>query len=301
MQATTLLILAAGMGSRYGGLKQLDPVGPSGEVVLDYSVADAIRAGFTRVVFVIREEFAEEFRRTVGQRFAGRIAVDYAYQRLDDLPAGFAVPEGRSKPWGTGHAVLAAREVVKEPFAVVNADDFYGRDAFAQLGRFLGRLDPAAARYALVAYRLKNTLSENGTVSRGICEVSDEGKLVSVREMTKIARTPNGAENREDAGQAVALSGEELVSLNTWGFSPALFSQLERLFWDFLAWRGQEEKAEFYLPAAIDALIQAEEAVVEVLETDAFWYGITYREDKPVVVAGISRLTDYGEYSSPLW
>ncbi len=285
----SLVILAAGMGSRYGGLKQLDAVGPGGETLLDYAVHDAVRAGFERVVFVIRRAFEAEFRSLVGGRYAGMMRVDYVFQELDALPADFTVPPGRSKPWGTGHAVWCARQAIDGPFAVVNADDFYGRDSFAQLARFLraagvvGR--PAAA---LVGFTLANTLSENGAVSRGVCAVRADGLLRAIVEHTGI--------RREDVGPGRSFTGDETVSMNCWALTPAVFTGLERQFAAFLRERGSEPKAEFYLPAAVSDLIATGEAEVQVLPTQASWFGITYREDRPGVVAAIGRLIAGGEY-----
>ena len=267
MSQPTLLILAAGMGSRYGGLKQLDPMGPHGETVLDYSVFDALRAGFGKVVFVIRRDFEEEFKTKVGSRFDRKIPVEYAFQSLTDLPAGFTVPEGRTKPWGTTHAVLAAEKLLNEPFAMINADDFYGHDAFAKLAADLRKPRPAGTavkNYSMVGFQLKNTLSEHGSVARGVC-TSRNGKLASVTEMTKIVKTATGARNEEDAANPVELTGNELVSMNFWGFTPELFPQLHTAFVDFLKQQGSDPKSECYVPKVVDALIKAGQAEVEVL------------------------------------
>ena len=299
----TLLILAAGMGSRYGGLKQLDAMGPSGEVVLDYSVFDAIRASFGKVVFVIRREFEEQFRSQIGAKFAERITVEYAFQDLHDLPEGFSLPEGRRKPWGTAHALLAAEKVVHEPFLMINADDFYGRDAFAKIAADL--MTPRAAdgksHYSMVGFYLKNTLSDHGYVSRGVCERGADGMLKTVLEMTKIYRTPTGAENREVEGAYVPLTGDEVVSMNFFGFTPDVFVHLRAAFVKFLQERGQDLKAECYVPASIDALIQVGKADVRVLESNDSWFGVTYPEDKADVVAAIRALVDRGAYPSSLW
>ncbi len=293
----TLLVLAAGMGSRYGGLKQIDPVGPSGETVLDYAVFDALRAGFGRVVFVIRRDFEEIFRAQIGAKYAGRVAVDYVFQSLDALPAGRTPPAGREKPWGTGHAVWCAREAVREPFAVINADDFYGVDSFAQLARFLTS-DAAASRtgavqFAMVGFRLANTLSEHGAVARGICTAGAGGRLESLTERTGILAV--------DVGLGRAFSGDEIASMNCWGFTPALFAGLDRQFGAFLAERGGELKAEFYLPAAVSTMIAQGEATVRVLPTESAWFGVTYREDKPRVVAAIAELVRAGKYPAKLF
>jgi NDP-sugar pyrophosphorylase family protein len=294
----TLLVLAAGMGSRYGGLKQIDPVGPSGETVLDYAVFDAIRAGFGRVVFVIRREFEALFREKIGAHYAGRIAVDYVFQDLDALPAGCAVPAGREKPWGTGHAVWCAREAVREPFAVINADDFYGEDSFRQLARFLAAPSVAAttdgrAEFALVGFRLANTLSEHGAVSRGLCATGPDGRLASITEHTGIVAA--------DVGPGRSFGGDETVSMNCWGFSPRLFAGLDAQFCAFLAARTGEPKAEFYLPAAVSALIARGEAEVRVLPTASAWFGVTYREDKPRVMAAILERVRAGSYPERLF
>lgn len=289
----TLLVLAAGMGSRYGGLKQIDPVGPSGETILDYSVHDALRAGFTRVVFVIRRDFDQVFRERIGARYVGRLAVDYVYQALDVLPSGFTVPAGREKPWGTGHATWCARDAVREPFAVINADDFYGRDSFLQLARFLRGATPDEA--AMAGFRLDRTLSENGAVSRGVCAVAEDGALHSVTEHTGI--------KREDVGPARAFSGAEAVSMNCWGFTPAIFPALGELFSRFLREEAPANplKSEFYLPGSISSLIAAGRLRVKVLPTTSDWFGITYREDKPRVVAQLEALVQRGDYPAKLW
>lgn len=299
----TLVILAAGMGSRYGGLKQVDPVGPSGETIMDYSIYDAARAGFDRVVFVIRRDFEEVFRKTIGAKYEGAVAVDYAFQSMDDLPIGYRVPDARSKPWGTAHAIRAARSVVHAPFAAINADDFYGRDAFQRLAAFLTRAvpAPAKARYAMVGYKLAQTLSENGSVARGVCRVGADGVLRSITEMTKLVRVPGGAENREDAAQPVALTGAELVSLNLWGFTPDLFAALEARFSPWLERNIGNAKAEWYIPFVVDEMIRDGAAEVEVLPTESSWFGVTYREDKPVVVSAVQALVGAGEYPVKLW
>lgn len=292
----TLLVLAAGMGSRYGGLKQIDPVGPAGETVLDYAVHDALRAGFGRVVFIIRRDFEEVFRAQVGAKYAGRIAVDYVFQALDALPAGFTPPPGREKPWGTGHAVWCARDVVREPFAVINADDFYGADSFARLGRFLSGLPtPHAtpAPFAMVGFKLANTLSEHGSVARGICTAGSDGRLVSIVEHTGILP--------EEIGPGKKYTGAEIASLNCWAFTPALFAGLDAQLRTFLTERGREPKAEFYLPAAVSTMIQQGTATVQVLPTESSWFGVTYREDKPRVVASIAALVASGQYPARLF
>ena len=299
----TLVVLAAGMGSRYGGLKQVDPVGPSGEAILDYSVFDAIRGGFGKVVFIIRKDFEAEFKEKVGKKYEGLVPVDYCYQDLNDLPPPYKFPEGRTKPWGTAHAVRAARNVVKEPFAVINADDFYGRDSFAKLGEFLSQSGEDAAsplHFAMAGYRLDLTLSENGSVARGICDVAANGTLRGVTEMTKLVKAGDMAENQENPEAPVKVPLDARVSMNCWGFTPKLFAELEDRFVKFLAARGTEMKSEWYIPFVVDELIKEGKADCKVLPTDSRWFGVTYREDKPYVVSEIKKLVDAGEYPANL-
>ena len=302
MANSTLVVLAAGMGSRYGGLKQMDPMGPNGETILDYSVFDAIRAGFGKVVFVIREDFAEAFREGVGSRFADRIEVAYAFQRLDDLPDGFSVPEGRAKPWGTAHAVRAARDAVDGPFAVVNADDFYGRDAYARGAEFLASLAPGSspAECALVGYYLDNTLSEHGGVNRGITTI-DSGFLRDVEEIIDISRKEDGRITGEDVGGAEReMEAKDLVSMNFWCFGPEHFDQLEGEFRSFMEARGAEPKSECYIPTVVDSLISAGKAECRVLATTSSWFGVTYPDDKPHVTESIRGWIAAGEYPEAL-
>jgi len=294
----TLVVLAAGMGSRYGGLKQLDPVGPSGETILDYSVFDAIRGGFGRVVFVIRKDFETEFKEKVGRKYEGLVRVDYCFQDINDLPGSHAVPAGRTKPWGTAHATRAARSLVREPFAVINADDFYGRDAFAKLGAFLSEATPM--HFAMVGYRLDLTLSENGSVARGICTVAADGALKGVTEMTKLVRAGATAENRENPDAPVKVPLDARVSMNLWGFTPELFDALEARFPAWLDANIGREKSEWYIPFVVDELIKEGKAECRVLPTDSSWFGVTYREDKPYVMAEIKKLVDAGEYPANL-
>jgi NDP-sugar pyrophosphorylase family protein len=288
--APSLLVLAAGRGSRYGGLKQIDPVGPSGETVLDYAVFDAIRAGFSRVVFVIRRDFEEAFKETVTSKYAGRVEVGFVFQSVAEVPAGCAVAAGREKPWGTGHAVWCARSAMDGPFAVINADDFYGAGSFSLLAGFLGRA--SGTRFAMVGFRLSRTLSENGTVSRGICRERD-GVLVSITEELAIARS--------DVGPGRRLSGDETVSMNCWGFTPALFAGLEAGLRAFLSEKGSDPKAEWYLPSAVSDLISGGSASVEVLASEDSWFGITHREDRPGVSAAIEALVSKGAYPRRLF
>jgi NDP-sugar pyrophosphorylase family protein len=298
----TLLVLAAGMGSRYGGLKQMDPMGPSGETVLDYSVFDAIRAGFGKVVFVIREDFAESFKQTVGARFADRIEVDYAFQKLDDIPAEFSVPEGRTKPWGTAHAIRAARHVVKGPFAVVNADDFYGRDAYARAAEFFANLPVGQDKaLAMVGYPLENTLSAHGHVNRGICQTDESRNLTKVEEYLTIFREGDGLV-RGDAmdGSRREIANGTPVSMNFWAFGADFFNPLEEIFVQFLKDHGSEEKSECYIPTVVDELIRSGYAPCAVLETSSAWFGVTYPDDKPFVVESIARLVQSGDYPASL-
>ena len=299
----TLVILAAGMGSRYGGLKQVDPVGPSGETIMDYSVFDAVRAGFDRVVFVIRRDFEEVFRTTVGSKYEGVVAVDYAFQAMEDVPSGFSVPPERVKPWGTAHAIRAARSAVTAPFAAINADDFYGCDAFQRLGAFLAEPHAAQAkpRFAMVGYRLDQTLSDNGSVARGVCKVGADGLLVTVTEMTRLVRVPGGAENREDQARPVVLTGAERVSMNLWGFTPELFKALESRFPAWLTANMGNPKAEWYIPFVVDELVGEGAAEVAVLPTESAWFGVTYREDKPLVIEAVRQRVEAGEYPAKLW
>lgn len=294
----TLVVLAAGMGSRYGGLKQVDPMGPAGETVLDYSVYDAIRAGFDRVLFIIRRDFEKEFRAAIGDRFAGRVQVDYVFQALDALPAGHVVPEGRAKPWGTGHAVWCAREALNGPFAVVNADDFYGAGSFACLAGFLRAAASAKTttpEFAMVGFRLANTLSEHGAVSRGVCAVGSDGVLAGIEEHTGILA------NEVGSAPGMKYAPDTVVSMNCWGFTADFLPQLDICWRGFLATNGRSEKTEFYLPFAVNDLLRAGAARVRVLPINDQWFGVTYREDKPRVQAAIGALVASGAYPSPLW
>lgn len=298
----TLLVLAAGMGSRYGGLKQIDPVGPSGETLLDYNIYDARRAGFDRVVFVIRRSIEADFKAAVSPRYEGKIEVDYAYQELDQLPPGHSVPAGREKPWGTCHAVLAAREVVRGPFAIVNADDCYGQDALAQAAAYLRRLEHQGPvpEYGLVGYPMRNTLSDHGTVSRGVCRVDADGYLAGVVEETKIARDGQGGKVERAEGLVTRYTGDEPVSMNLWTFTPEVFEQIDRGFREFLQRSAGDLKAEYYIPSLADGLIRSGAARFRVLSTTSHWLGVTYREDKPLVQEGIRRLVEAGVYPARL-
>lgn len=284
----TLIVMAAGMGSRFGGLKQVEPVGPKGEAILDFSVYDAKKAGFTKVVFVIKHQIEKDFKRLVGERIEKQIPVEYVFQETDVLPEGFTCPEGRVKPWGTGHAVLCCKDVVKTPFAVINADDFYGADAFRQIIKGLQQ----GTDYCMVGFRLGNTVTENGYVSRGVCSMTD-GKLTGIQERTKIdAQCRYETEN----GELVALSPDTVVSMNMWGMQSDAFGYFEAGFKEFLTENIEKEKAEFYLPSVIDRLIQSGEKQVQILVAEDKWYGVTYREDKETVVNAIGRLVEEGKY-----
>lgn len=288
------------MGSRYGGLKQIDAVGPSGETILDFSVYDALRAGFGQIVFVIRKDIEDAFRQSIGARFEQRVPVKYVFQEIDDLPPGFTVPVGRTKPWGTTQAVLAADETIHEPFAVINADDFYGPESFHTLSR---HLQTESSSYAMVGFILRNTLSEFGSVARGICSVDENGYLQSVVEMTSIERDPAEIKSGSGikAGDGMRLSGAEIVSMNMWGFTPRVFDQLRAYFERFLDANSLDHRAECYLPNAVNSLIQSGESRVRVLPTTEAWFGVTYREDRPHVMENVGRLVRSGSYPERLW
>ena len=296
----TLLILAAGMGSRYGGLKQLDPITDNGEFIIDFSVYDAVVSGFDKIVFVIKEENLDIFRETIGKRFEDKVKVEYAFQKLDDLPEGFSVPEGRVKPWGTAQAMLAARHIVKEPFAVINADDFYGRSAYQLLAAHLGKVDTESdiAKFCMVGYVLENTLTENGTVSRGVCSVKD-GYLEDVVERTKISRAGNTAIYSDENGDT-KIPLDAIVSMNCWGFTPAIFDKVSEGFAKFLSEDNGDIKREYYLPFAVKEIMERGECTVNVYSSADSWYGVTYREDRDAVVASLAALKDSGVYPRKL-
>lgn len=298
MATPTLLVMAAGMGSRYGGLKQIDPVGPNGETIIDYSIYDAMRAGFGKLVFVIRKDIEQPFKETVGARFEKKIPVEYVFQELENLPPGFTVPTGRTKPWGTTQAVLMAEDKIREPFAVINADDFYGAESYRVLAE---QLKSGSQDYSMVGFVLRNTLSDFGSVARGVCRVSDSGYLERIEELTNIERDNDGAKNTAPDGAVTKLSGNEPVSMNFWGFTPAIFPQLRTVFHNFLQRSGNELKTESYVPAAIGELITAGQANVKVLRSNDSWFGVTYREDRPRVVDSIRTLVDAGKYPAALW
>jgi UTP-glucose-1-phosphate uridylyltransferase len=295
----TLLILAAGMGSRYGGLKQIDSIGPNGETILDYSIYDAIRAGFGKVVFVIRHDIETAFRETISRKFETRLHVEYVYQELDKLPAGFSVPGGRQKPWGTGHAILVGQEQINEPFAVINADDFYGFDSYRIVSNFLTTNQDSDI--ALVGFILRNTLSEFGTVSRGICQ-DNNGYIQTVVETTAIEKDGQHAKYVDNHGQTQSLTGDEIVSMNMWGFTPVIFDQLQHLFKDFLQTQFEDRATEeFYIPSAVTKLIAQNQARVELLRSQATWFGMTYQQDKSYVTEKIQYLIAEGVYPEKLF
>ncbi len=301
MSKATLFVLAAGMGSRYGGLKQLDHLGPSGETIMDYSVYDAIRAGFDRLVFVIRRSFDEAFRNEVIVKYKDKIEVAVVYQELDALPDGFELPAGREKPWGTNHAVLMAKDIIKEPFAVINADDFYGRHSFEVLREKLARMEGKQGEYCMVGYRVGNTLSERGGVSRGVCEVNEVGNLSDVVERIGIERIEGRIVFKDENGIEQELHENTPVSMNMWGFTPEYFEHSERMFIDFLRERINEAKSEYFIPTVVNDLIKNKKAEVEVLDTTSEWFGVTYAEDRPSVVAKLQALVNAGEYPAKLF
>lgn len=296
----TLLILAAGMGSRYGGLKQVEPVGPNGETILEYSIFDAIRAGFGKVAFIIRQHFADEFKNRFNSKLEDKIDVAYVYQELDKLPEGYKLPENREKPWGTGHAILMGKDLIKEPFAAINADDFYGTEAFHAMADFL-KNHVSSQKHGMVGYLLKNTLSDFGTVSRGVCKTDSDNNLIEITERTKIARENNTICYIDENGQKMELNEESLVSMNFWGFHPSLFQYLEDQFKDFLDENINSPNLEFYIPSAVFNLIKSGKIQSEVLIADSPWFGVTYPEDKTYVVEQIRELTDKGVYPKMLW
>ncbi len=297
----TLFVLAAGMGSRYGGLKQLDGVGPKGETIMDFSIFDAIRGGFGKVVFVIRKDFEPDFREKILTKYENHIPVELVFQAIDDLPEGFTAPEDRKKPWGTNHAVLMGKDVIKEPFAVINADDFYGRDSFAVLGEWLSSLEETKGKYCMVGYRVGNTLSESGSVARGVCETNEDRFLTDVVERTAIERIDGAISFTDENDTVQTLEETTPVSMNMWGFTPDYFEYSERIFKEFLAAEVNNPKAEFFIPLAINELINKGEATVKVLDTTSKWFGVTYAQDRPEVVGKLQALADAGEYPSPLF
>lgn len=300
----TLLLLAAGMGSRYGGLKQLDGLGPNGETIMDYSIYDAIKAGFGKIVFVIRKDFESDFREKILSKYEGHIPTELVFQSLDALPEGFAVPEGRVKPWGTNHAVLMAKDAIREPFCVINCDDFYNRDAFMVVGKFLAELPNGCSnRYAMVGFRVGNTLSENGTVARGICSKDAQENLTTVVERTEIMRVGGSVCYKDEQGEWTAVDDNTPVSMNMWGFTPDYFEHSEEYFKTFLADPKNMEnpKAEFFIPLMVNKLINENTATVRVLDTTSKWFGVTYAADRQSVVSKIQSLIDKGVYPAKLF
>lgn len=297
----TLFVLAAGMGSRYGGLKQLDGLGPNGETIMDYSIFDAIRGGFGKLVFVIRRDFEKDFREKIISKYENHIPVEVVFQDLNDLPAGFTCPEGRTKPWGTNHAVLMGKKVINEPFAVINADDFYGRDSFAVLGKALSEMDGKKNDYCMVGYRVGNTLSESGSVARGVCSTDKDGYLTTVVERTAIERIDGKVSFKDENNELVTIADNTPVSMNMWGFTPDYFEYSEKFFADFLKDNISNLKCEYFIPLMVNKLINDGTARVKVLDTTSKWFGVTYAADRQSVVDKIQALVDAGEYPDKLF
>jgi len=302
MKKPTLLVLAAGMGSRYGSLKQIDPVGPSGETIIDYSIFDAIRAGFGKIVFIIRKSFEQDFKDVFIAKLQNHIPVEYVFQEIDRVPEGIEISPDRTKPWGTGHAVLMAKDIIREPFAVINGDDFYGAGAFKTMSDYLSNLSPEQqTQFSLVSYQVGNTMSEYGTVSRGVCQGNKDGFLISVTERTNIQYTRGGIAYQEPDGTFVFLKPETLVSMNFWGFTPDYFTHIWPMFNEFIKANHDSLKAEFYIPSAIDRLISSSAASVKLLRSNERWFGITYKDDKPLVTEKLAQLVKAGVYPAKLW
>ena len=296
----TLFVLAAGMGSRYGGLKQIDGLGPNGETIMDYSVYDALRAGFGKVVFVIRKDFEEAFREVVISKYADKVPCEVCFQSVDKVPEGCTYNPERTKPWGTNHAVLMAKDLIREPFAVINADDFYGRESFQVLADYLKSVEGTKGKYCMVGYRVANTLSENGSVSRGVCATDENGYLTDVVERTKIEKVGDKIIYTED-GVDTEIAPNSPVSMNMWGFTPEYFEYVEKAFVEFLQARGQELKSEFYIPTLVNDMIRSGKATCKVLDTTSKWFGVTYAEDRPQVVMKINNLVKEGVYPEKLF
>ncbi len=305
MDKPTLVIMAAGMGSRYGGLKQIDPVDEENNIIMDFSIYDAKKAGFEKVIFIIKKENEADFRKAIGDRLKDHIEIKYAFQDVNDLPEGYEVPEGRTKPWGTAHAVYTARDEIKGPFAVINADDYYGPEAFSKIYDFLvDSKDDDKYRYCMVGYRLENTVTDNGSVSRGVCSLDEEDYLVDIVERTKIQKVNGAIAYTEDDGESWhELDGKTPVSMNMWGFSKSFIGEIGKGFPKFLdeGLRVNPEKCEYFLPSVVSNLLEEEKASVKVLRTDDKWYGITYKEDKAVIVEAIKGMKESGRYPKKLW
>lgn len=305
MEKPVLAVMAAGMGSRYKGLKQIDHVGKNGEIIMDFSLYDALQAGFEKVVFIIKEEMKDSFRRIIGDKVSGFMEVEYAYQRIDDLPAGYSVPTDRVKPWGTAHAILSCRNIINDvSFAVINADDYYGRNAYRMIYDYLvNTRDDEKYRYAMVGYSLSNTMTEHGHVARGVCVINEEGYLKDINERTRIEKREGLPHYTEDGEYWVPIPEDSVVSMNLWGFTPSFMQELERKFPVFLdrALRENPLKEEYFLPSVVDSLLKEGKATVKVLHTPDKWYGITYREDKPSVVAALAKMQESGLYPQKLW
>src|SRR5450759_4596080 len=307
MTAPTLIIMAAGIGSRYGGLKQVDPIGPNGEVIIDYSIYDALQAGFSKVVFLIRRDIEELFREKIGRKIEQRVETCYVFQELNAIPAGFSVPAERKKPWGTGHAVLCCRKAVQTPFAAINADDFYGKKAFRILGGYLKALTEQEITgmpysYSMVGYVLRNTLSEHGSVARGVCQATPDGYLAGIQERTRIETFGDAIRTTENGADWLELPAESIVSMNMWGFTPSVFTELEQRFKTFLKNNASNPiKSEFFLPNVVNDRLIDGKARVKILPTDEKWFGVTYPDDRPLVHAAIQRMIELGNYPSNLW
>lgn len=297
----TLLVLAAGLGSRYGGLKQLDGLGPNSETIMDYSIYDAVKAGFGKVVFVIRETFEEEFREKVAKKYEHLIPIEIVFQELDNLPEGFELNPDRVKPWGTNHALMMGKSVINEPFAVINADDFYGRKSYEVMANFLTQLESSKNRYCMVGYRVGNTLSESGAVARGVCETDEKSNLTGIVERTQIKRIEGVVKFKDENDEWISIPDNKPVSMNMFGFTPDYFEYSDQFFIDFLKKNEVELKAEFFIPTLVNDLIVDGKVEMRVLDTTAQWFGVTYIEDRPVVVSKLKELVDKGEYPSPLF
>lgn len=305
MEKPVLVIMAAGMGSRYGGLKQIDPVDDNGHIIMDFSIYDAKRAGFEKVIFIIKRENEDSFREAIGDRVSNYMEVVYAYQEIDNVPDGYEVPEGRVKPWGTAHAVYSCKDLIKGPFAVINADDYYGREAFELIYNYLStHQDDDKYRYTMVGYQLGNTVTDNGHVSRGVCDMNENGELIAIHERTRIEKRDGGIAYTEDKGDTwIQVPADTTVSMNMWGFTHSILSEIDAGFQTFLSegLKSNPMKCEYYLPSVVSGLLESDRATVDVLKSADKWYGVTYKEDKPVVVAAVQRMKEEGVYPNGLW